>query len=209
MEFDEVLMVVLVLMYRRGMGRLFMGGGESVTVGRNTMKQPRFWRKVTMCSSLVMMKVFVDAVLEKVAIEKRLSLVKAWEESEKSTAENKNFSYNSEICKRLTRECMLKEEIEKSKAENKNFSYNSETCKRLTRECMLKEEIEMSKAENKNFSYNSEICKRLTRECMLKEEIEMSKAENKNFSYNSEICKRLTRECMLKEEIEKSKAENK
>lgn len=30
-----------------------------------------------------------DAVLERVATEKRLSLVKAWEESEKSKAENK------------------------------------------------------------------------------------------------------------------------
>jgi len=32
---------------------------------------------------------FSDAVLARVATEKRLSLIKAWEESEKSKAENK------------------------------------------------------------------------------------------------------------------------
>lgn len=41
-----------------------MGGGESVTVGRNTMKQPQFLRKGVVCYSLVIMKVFVGGLQE-------------------------------------------------------------------------------------------------------------------------------------------------
>ncbi|XP_075484705.1 remorin 1.4-like isoform X1 [Primulina tabacum] len=54
-----------------------------------------------------------DAVLERVATEKRLSLIKAWEESEKSKAENKAQKKVSAIgawenCKKANLEAELK-----------------------------------------------------------------------------------------------------
>ncbi|XP_075484706.1 remorin-like isoform X2 [Primulina tabacum] len=66
-----------------------------------------------------------DAVLERVATEKRLSLIKAWEESEKSKAENKAQKKVSAIgawenCKKANLEAELKkieEQLEKKKAE--------------------------------------------------------------------------------------------
>jgi hypothetical protein len=66
-----------------------------------------------------------DAVLAKVAEEKRLSLIKAWEESEKSKAENKAQKKIStigawETCKKASLEAELKkieEQLEKKKAE--------------------------------------------------------------------------------------------
>jgi hypothetical protein len=66
-----------------------------------------------------------DAVLERVATEKRLSLVKAWEESEKSKAENKAHKKLSDISvwensKKATTEAELKkieEKLEKKKAQ--------------------------------------------------------------------------------------------
>ncbi|XP_073305008.1 remorin-like [Primulina huaijiensis] len=66
-----------------------------------------------------------DAVLERVATEKRLSLIKAWEESEKSKAENKAQKKVSAIgawenCKKANIEAELKkieEQLEKKKAE--------------------------------------------------------------------------------------------
>ncbi|XP_073031824.1 remorin-like isoform X1 [Primulina eburnea] len=65
-----------------------------------------------------------DAVLERVATEKRLSLVKAWEESEKSKAENKAQKKVSAIaawenCKKASLEAELKkieEQLENKKA---------------------------------------------------------------------------------------------
>ncbi len=66
-----------------------------------------------------------DAVLARVATEKRLSLIKAWEESEKCKAENKAQKKLSateawENCKKATVEAELKkieESLEKKKAE--------------------------------------------------------------------------------------------
>ncbi|XP_073021498.1 remorin-like isoform X1 [Primulina eburnea] len=66
-----------------------------------------------------------DAVLGRVATEKRLSLIKAWEESEKSKAENKAQKKVSAIgawenCKKANLEAELKkieEQLEKKKAE--------------------------------------------------------------------------------------------
>ncbi|CAL0315998.1 unnamed protein product [Lupinus luteus] len=66
-----------------------------------------------------------DAVLERVATEKRLSLIKAWEESEKSKAENKAYKELAEISawektKKANTEAELKkieEQLEKKKAE--------------------------------------------------------------------------------------------
>ncbi|XP_023886923.1 remorin [Quercus suber] len=66
-----------------------------------------------------------DAVLARVATEKRISLIKAWEESEKSKAENKAHKKLSSIgawenSKKATLEAQLKqieEQLEKKKAE--------------------------------------------------------------------------------------------
>lgn len=66
-----------------------------------------------------------DAMLARVATEKRISLIKAWEESEKSKAENKAHKKISSIaawenCKKATLEAELKkieEKLEKKKAE--------------------------------------------------------------------------------------------
>ncbi|XP_073044118.1 remorin-like [Primulina eburnea] len=66
-----------------------------------------------------------DAVLARVATEKRISLIKAWEESEKSKAENKAQKKLSAIgawenCKKASLEAELKkieEQLEKKKAE--------------------------------------------------------------------------------------------
>ncbi|XP_027365926.1 remorin-like [Abrus precatorius] len=66
-----------------------------------------------------------DTVLARVATEKRLSLIKAWEESEKSRAENKAHKKLSAIsawenCKKAATEAELKrieEQLEKKKAE--------------------------------------------------------------------------------------------
>ncbi|KAE9618278.1 hypothetical protein Lal_00047477 [Lupinus albus] len=65
-----------------------------------------------------------DAVLERVSTEKRLSLIKAWEESQKSKAENKAHKKVAEISawensKKATTEAELKkieEHLEKKKA---------------------------------------------------------------------------------------------
>ncbi|OIV91459.1 hypothetical protein TanjilG_02077 [Lupinus angustifolius] len=65
-----------------------------------------------------------DAVLERVSTEKRLSLIKAWEESEKSKAENKAHKKVAEILawentKKATTEAELRkieEHLEKKKA---------------------------------------------------------------------------------------------
>ncbi|KAK4403590.1 Remorin [Sesamum angolense] len=69
--------------------------------------------------------VFSDAVLARVATEKRLSLIKAWEESEKSKAENKAQKKISAIAawensKKASLEAELKkieEQLEKKKAQ--------------------------------------------------------------------------------------------
>jgi len=66
-----------------------------------------------------------DAVLARVATEKRISLIRAWEESEKSKAENKAHKKLSDIgawenCKKASVEAELKkieEKLEKKKAE--------------------------------------------------------------------------------------------
>ncbi|XP_014512214.1 remorin-like isoform X2 [Vigna radiata var. radiata] len=66
-----------------------------------------------------------DAVLARVATEKRLSLIKAWEESEKSKAENKAYKNISSISawensKKAATEAELRkieEQLEKKKAE--------------------------------------------------------------------------------------------
>jgi len=66
-----------------------------------------------------------DAVLARVATEKRISLIKAWEESEKSKAENKAHKKLSSVgawenSKKATLEAQLKqieEQLEKKKAE--------------------------------------------------------------------------------------------
>ncbi|KAE8022523.1 hypothetical protein FH972_008315 [Carpinus fangiana] len=66
-----------------------------------------------------------DAVLARVATEKRISLIRAWEESEKSKAENKAHKKLTDIgawenCKKASIEAELKkieEKLEKKKAE--------------------------------------------------------------------------------------------
>ncbi|XAR70318.1 hypothetical protein NMG60_11027130 [Bertholletia excelsa] len=104
-----------------------MGGEETKQIESESTKTPAIIEKVSEPANEKQTGEMVnrDAVLARVATEKRLALVKAWEESEKTKAENKAYKKLSTIeawenSKKANVEAELKnieEKYEKKKAE--------------------------------------------------------------------------------------------